>query len=166
MTAAREMAVAALAILSFTAASLAAAADPACCRLFGIDATPILGDDPAICGELRDANDRPDTEALAREDRKHAAECARAAQAAGRSYVYTYRQLVSPDIDVVIQAVSGVDGQHLLLNFGNFRGENQRSAHVCAQLKVLAGGLIEARGCLPSHPLLEQLRAPFPADKR
>jgi len=156
------MAAATLAGVGFTAASPADAQSPACCKLFGIDATPILGDDPAICGEIRDADDRPEAESLAREDRKRAAECARAAQVAGRSYVYTYRQLISPDVDMLVQAVTGTRGERLLLKLGNFRGENIRSVEACAKINVLEDGRLESRGCTPWNPLIERLRAPFP----
>jgi hypothetical protein len=156
-----KVAMAVLAILGFTAAS-PASADPACCKLFGLDATPILGDDPALCGEVRDADDRPEAEALTREDRQQAANCARAAQAAGRSYVYTYRQLISPDVDLLVQAVVGTHGERLLMKLGNFRGENIRSTEVCARLDLQPNGRIDARGCTPWHPLIDRLRAPFP----
>jgi hypothetical protein len=141
--------------------SLAIAAPP-CCKLFGLDASPILGDDAAICGAVVDADDRSDAEELARANRKQAAECARAAQADGRAYVYTYRQLIWPDVDMVVQAVTGTRGERLLLMFGNSRGENIRTAEVCAMLEVRPGGRVESRGCTPYHPLIERLRAPFP----
>lgn len=166
MSAAKTASAAVLATAGFLAASSAGETSPACCKLFGLDATPILGDEPAICGELRDADDRPEAESLAREHRKRAAECARSAQASGRSFVYTYRQLVSPDVDLVVQAVAGTRGARLLLKLGNFRGENLHSMEVCAKLDVLEDGRIASRGCTQWHPLLEKLRAPFPADKR
>jgi hypothetical protein len=34
---------------------LAAADAPLCCRIFSIDATPILGDAPTACGQVPDA---------------------------------------------------------------------------------------------------------------
>ena len=58
-----------LAILSAPCAG----ADPVvCCQMFDIDATSILGDDPASCGEVPDA----DTSAEAREARNRATQCA------------------------------------------------------------------------------------------
>lgn len=158
----RKIDAAVLAIACFSAVSPARADSPACCKLFGLDATPILGDEPAICGEVRDADDRPDAESITREDRKHAAECARAAQAQGRTYIYTYRQLVSPDVDMLVQAVTGTRGERLLLKLGNFRGENIRSVEACAKINVLEDGRLESRGCTQWHPLVERLRAPFP----
>jgi len=149
-------------LLLLAAVPALAAADPACCKLFGLDTTPILGDDPALCGKLRDADDRPDAEALTREERKQASECARTAQAGARAFVYTYRQLISPDVDLVVQAVAGTRGERLLLKLGNFRGENLHSMEVCAKLEVLTDGRIASRGCTRWHPLLEKLRAPFP----
>ena len=150
------------ALLLLAALPSLATADPACCKIFGIDATPILGDDPALCGEVRDADDRPDAESITREDRKRAAECARAAQAQGRTYIYTYRQLVSPDVDMLVQAVTGTRGERLLLKLGNFRGENIRSVEACAKITVLEDGRLESRGCTQWHPLIDRLRAPFP----
>jgi hypothetical protein len=155
-----------LAIGSLGTTSLTGAGPPDCCRLFGLDATPVLGDDPALCGQIRDADDRPDAEILTREERKQAARCARDAQAAGRAFVYTYRQLISPDVDMVVQGVAGMRGERLLLKLGNFRGENLHSMEVCAELEVLADGRIQSRGCTRWHPLLEKLRAPFPVRQR
>ena len=140
-----------------------AAADPACCKLFGIDATPILGEDAARCGRIVDADDRSDAEAMTREERKQAAGCARDAQQDGRAFVYTYRQLISPDVDLMVQAVGGIRGERLLLKLGNVRGENIRSIEACATLEVLGDGRISSRGCTRWHPLIDKLRGPFPA---
>jgi len=147
-------------VCALMSASLPAAAAPACCKLFGIDVTPIVGDEVVICGALRHADDPAEAEALNREEKKRAAECARTALAAGRSLVYTYRQLIWPDVDLVIQAVWGSRGERLLMKLGNFSNENIRAVEVCARLDVLPGGRIESAGCTDWHPLLEQLRAP------
>jgi hypothetical protein len=150
-------------LLILAAAAPLAATEPACCKLFGLDASPILGDDAAICGHVVDAADHVDAETLVREHRKQAAACARAAQAEGRSFVYTYRQLIWPDVDMVVQAVAGTRGERLLMKLGNHRGENIRSIEACAKLAILPEGRIEGRGCTTRHALIDQLRAPFPA---
>ena len=137
--------------------SLSAAATPACCKLFGIDLTPILGDDVATCGALRHANNPAEAETLNREERSRGAECARAALASGRTLVYTYRQLIWPDVDLIIQAVWGARGERLLLKLGNYRNENVRVIEVCAMLEVLPGGRIDSAGCTDRHPLLDRL---------
>jgi hypothetical protein len=141
-------------------AALPAAAAPACCKFFGFDATPILGDDVVICGAIRHANFPSEAEDLNREERKRGAECARTALASGRSVVYTYRQLIWPDVDLIIQAVWGSRGERLLMKLGNSRNENVRLVEVCAMLDVLPTGRIESAGCTDWHPLLNQLRAP------
>ena len=135
------------------------AASPACCRLFQIDATPILGDDPAVCGEILDANEPAKAEAMSREARQLASQCARDAQSQGRPFVYTYRMLVAPDVDLIVQAVAGTRGERLLLRIGDFRGEFIRSIEVCAMLTVLADGRPKSQGCTDEHPLIKRLRA-------
>jgi hypothetical protein len=139
--------------------SLSAAAAPTCCTLFGIDATPILGDDVATCGALRHANNFDEAETLNRDERIRGAECARVALASGRSVVYTYRQLIWPDVDLIIQAVWGSRGERLLLKLGNYRNESIRVIEVCAMLEVQPGGRIDSAGCTDRHPLLDRLHA-------
>ena len=141
-----------LAILN---ASLAGAASPHCCRIFDIDATSILGDDPASCGEVPDS----DTSSEAREARNRATRCALAAQEQGRAFVYTYRELVESEMDLVVQAVFGTRGERLLLKIGTFGAEYIRSIEVCAQLAVLPDGRLKTAGCTDSHSLIERLRA-------
>jgi hypothetical protein len=123
------------------------AAEAPCCRLFGFDASPILGQDPAVCGTIRDANDRKAAESATREDRRHATACALDAQAQRRAFVYTYRLLVSPDVDMVYQAVFGAHGERLLLRMGLYQGENIRTVEACATLIVQADGQVAKRGC-------------------
>jgi hypothetical protein len=115
--------------------------------MFGFDASPILGRDAAICGKIRDADDRDAAESATREDRRHATACALEAQAHGRAFVYTYRLLISPDIDMVYQAVFGVHGERLLLRMGLYQGENIRTVEVCATLSVQADGQVSKQGC-------------------
>src|SRR5687768_13267498 len=103
--------------------SLAGAASPHCCRIFDIDARSILGDDPASCGVVPDS----DTSAEAREARNRATQCALAAQSQGRAFVYTYRELVEPEMDLVVQAVFGTRGERLLLKIGTFGAQYIRS---------------------------------------
>ena len=105
-------------ILAILGAPLAGAASPVCCRLFDMDATPILGADPAVCGKIPDAEVSEDT----RDERRRATRCALEAQAQGRAFVYTYRELITPDIDLIVQALFGVRGERLLLKSGRFGG--------------------------------------------
>jgi hypothetical protein len=122
-------------------------ADAPCCRLFGLDASLILGHDAAVCGKIRDADDRDAAESETREDRRHATACALEAQARGRAFVYTYRLLVSPDIDMVYQAVFGAHGERLLLRMGLYQGENIRTVEACSTLSVQADGQVAKQGC-------------------
>jgi hypothetical protein len=133
----------------------ASAAEPACCRLFGFDASPILGNDASRCGKLRDADDRDEAEAETRADRQHATQCALEAQARGRAFVYTYRLLVEPDIDLVSQAVFGAHGERLLLRMGLYRGENIRTVEACASLTVRADGQVMKQGCRARQGILD-----------
>ena len=108
--------------LAILGAPFAGADSPVCCRIFEIDATPILGDDPAVCGRIPDADTAEDT----RDERRRATRCALDAQAQGRAFVYTYRELLSPDIDLMVQALFGVRGERLLLKAGRFAAEDIR----------------------------------------
>jgi len=141
--------------LAILGAQLAGADSLVCCRIFEIDATPILGNDPASCGKVPDA----DTSAEAREKRNRATQCALGAQAQGRAFVYTYRELVEPEIDLVVQAVIGARGERLLLKIGTFGAENIRSIEVCASLTVQSDGSLQSAGCSDTHPLIYRLRA-------
>jgi hypothetical protein len=136
--------------------SLAAADAPVCCRIFSIDATPILGDAPALCGQVSDVET---TEEAAAEKRR-AATCAREAQAQRRAFVYTYRELIPPDVDLVVQAVFGTRGERILLKAGRFAREDVRSLEVCATLAVQSEGTLRTAGCTTEHELLERLYAP------
>jgi hypothetical protein len=140
-------------VLLFACEPLSAAAP--CCSLFGFDASSILGADPAVCGAIRDADNRDDAEAESREDRRRATQCALDAQARGRAFVYTYRLLVTPDIDVVSQAVFGARGERLLLRMGLYRGENIRTVEACASLVVQADGQLKKQGCRARQGILD-----------
>ncbi len=133
----------------------AAAAEPACCRLFGFDASSILGADAAVCGEIRDADERNEAESDTRENRRRATACALEAQARGRAFVYTYRLLASPDIDMVHQAVFGAHGERLLLRMGRYAGENIRTVENCAALTVQADGKVSKEGCRLRQGILD-----------
>lgn len=134
------------ALLALQASALLAA-EPACCRLFGFDATAMLGDDPGICGTIRDADERHAAEAETLADRRRATQCALAAQSRGRAFVYTYRLLAGLDVDLVTQAVFGAHGERLLLRMGSSGGENIRTVQACASLEVLPDGRLKPQGC-------------------
>jgi hypothetical protein len=123
------------------------AAEPACCRLFGFDASSMLGSEAAVCGRIVDADERNAAQAATLEERQRATQCALDAQARGRAFVYTYRVLASPDIDLVYQAVFGTRGERLLLRMGLYDGENIRSVEMCAALTVQADGKVRKEGC-------------------
>jgi hypothetical protein len=131
-----------------------AADAPMCCRIFSLDATPILGGDPVVCGRVPDA----DTTEEAAAEKRRATQCAREAQAQGRAFVYTYRELISPDIDLLVQAVFGTRGERILLKAGRFAREDVRSLEVCATLNVQSDGRLKTAGCTTEHTLIERLR--------
>jgi hypothetical protein len=143
-------ATAAAVALSAIFAPLAAAA-PVCCRLFGIDATPMLGPDPVVCGKVVTGDRRIEAEEETQEDRRRATKCALEAQAQGRAFVYTYRLLVPPDIDVITQAVFGAQGERMLLKLGRFRGENIHTVETCETLSVLPDGKLKGAACFASY---------------
>jgi hypothetical protein len=131
------------------------AADAACCRLFGFDASSLLGPEAAVCGRIVDADERNESEVVTVEDRRRATQCALEAQARGRAFVYTYRLLASPDVDMVYQAVFGVRGERLLLRMGLYAGENIRSVENCAALTVQADGKVRKEGCYLRQGILD-----------
>ena len=133
-------------------APLVVAAAPACCRLFGIDATPMLGRDPAICGKIVDADLPYEAQARTVEDRRGATKCALEAQAQGRAFVYTYRLLVPPDIDLISQAVFGAHGERMLLKLGRSGPENIRTVEICESLVVMPDGRLKSSGCYNTDP--------------
>jgi hypothetical protein len=141
--------------LFFLHATAAAAAESACCRLFGFDAAPILGADAAVCGQIRDADERNQAEADTREDHRRATACALEAQARGRAFVYTYRLLASPDVDLVYQVVFGMHGERLLMRMGLNAGENIRSVESCATLTVQPDGKVRKEGCYLRQGILD-----------
>jgi hypothetical protein len=128
--------------------------------MFGLDVTPIIGDGPALCGQILDARDLIEAQTVAQEEKVRAAQCARDAQANGRAYVYSYRFVAAPDVDLIVQAVSGIHGEHLLLKMGRLKYENIRSRAVCTSLNVLPDGKVAAEGCYDWDPLLDRLRTP------
>jgi hypothetical protein len=125
----------------------ASAGDSPYCRLFGFDASPMLGADAAMCGRILDADERREAESGTLEERRRATSCALEAQAQGRAFVYTYRLLVAPDIDMVHQAVFGAHGERLLLRMGVYQGENIRSVEACESLRVREDGQVSKQGC-------------------
>lgn len=143
-----------IALLALQAAPVIAA-DPPCCRLFGFDASAMLGNEAAICGRILDADERNEARADTLEDRRRATQCALDAQARGQAFVYTYRLLASPDIDMVYQAVFGARGERLLMRMGLYGGENIRSVEVCAALTVQADGKVAKEGCRIRHGILD-----------
>lgn len=137
--------------------SPAFAGEPVCCRLFGFDASSMLGADAALCGRLLDADQRREAESRTLEDRRLATRCALDAQAQGSAFVYTYRLLVSPDVDMVYQAVFGAHGERLLLRMGLYQGENIRTVEVCTALRVQADGQVAKQGCRLRQGTLDSL---------
>ena len=131
------------------------AADPLCCRLFGFDASSMLGPEAAQCGRILDADDRNKAQSETLEERQRATRCALEAQARGRAFVYTYRLLASPDVDMVFQAVFGARGERLLLRMGLYAGENIRSVENCAALTVQADGKVRKEGCYLRQGILD-----------
>jgi len=126
---------------------VALAAAPVCCRLFGFDASRMLGPDPAVCGKLVDADSRTEAQNESSAERKRAAQCALEAQAQGRAFVYTYRLLAAPDMDLIVQAVVGVHGERMLLKLGLYAGENMHEVETCQSLTVLPDGKVRGAGC-------------------
>ena len=132
----------------------AAAGTPVCCRIFDIDVTSILGDDPAVCGKIPDADTSEETV----DERRRATQCALAAQSQGRAFVYSYRTLIPPDIDLIVQAVFGARGERLLLKTGRFAAENVRNTELCGELTVLADGTLQGRACQDAYSYFDRLR--------
>jgi hypothetical protein len=130
-------------------------ADAPCCRLFGFDASSMLGNEAAICGRILDADERNQARSETLEERRRATQCALDAQARGRAFVYTYRLLASPDIDMVYQAVFGARGERMLLRMGLYDGENIRSVEVCAALTVQPDGEVAKDGCRIRQGILD-----------
>src|SRR3954464_6890715 len=134
-------------VLIALGASGAFAEETQCCRLFGFDAAPMLGENAVACGRILDADQRREAQSQTLEERRRATQCALQAQAQGRAFVYTYRLLVSPDVDLVYQAVFGVHGERLLLRMGLYQGENIRTVEACSTLSVQADGQVAKQGC-------------------
>jgi len=131
---------------------LVSAAAPVCCKLFEFDASAMLGQDPAVCGRIVDG-DAPDEARMETvEERKRATRCALEAQQQGRAFVYTYRLVVPPDIDMITQAVFGAHGERLLMKLGIYGQENIRTVAVCSSLTVLPDGKLKGSGCYLTRP--------------
>ena len=145
---------AALVVAGAMTALPAGAASPACCRLFEFDATPILGRDPAICGKIPDADTPEETV----DERRSATRCALAAQTQGRAFVYTYRELIPPDIDLIVQAVFGVRGEQVLLKAGRFARQDVHTAEICARLTVMSDGKLVGEGCENAQGYIDSMR--------
>jgi len=128
-------------------AQLALAAPPACCRLFGFDATPILGADPAVCGKVVSGDSPMEAQTESVEERRRATQCALEAQEQKRAFVYTYRLLAPPDMDLIVQAVFGAHGERMLMKLGLFARENIHTVEVCDALTVLPDGKVRESGC-------------------
>ena len=136
---------------------ISGAADaPLCCRIFSIDATPILGEDAVLCGRVPDA----DTTNEAADAKRVAKACALDAQSRGRAFVYTYRELIPPDVDLIVQAVFGAHGERLLLKAGRFGRQDVRMTQVCGRLTVRGDGTLESVGCYDTQPYFDPLRVP------
>ena len=131
-----------------------AAAAPVCCRIFDIDATPILGNNPAVCGKIPDAERSEETV----DERRRATECALAAQVRGHAFVYTYRVLIAPDIDLIVQAVFGAHGERLLLKTGRFAAQDVRTTEVCSELTVLPDGKLQGFDCHAAYSFFDRMR--------
>jgi len=132
-------------------APLLSAAEPVCCRLFGFDATAMLGAEPVVCGKIVTGDRRVESDETSAEERRRATQCALDAQARERAFVYTYRLLVPPDVDVITQAVFGAHGERMLLKLGRFRGENVHTVEDCSALTVLPDGKLRGEGCHGGH---------------
>jgi len=149
MATARKAAWAALMLIH---SLLASAAAPVCCKLFEFDASSLLGDDPAVCGTIVDGDAPAEAQAESVEERKLATRCALEAQQQGRAFVYTYRLVVPPDIDMITQAVFGAHGERLLMKLGRYGGESIRTVAVCSTLVVMVDGKPKGSGCYLTRP--------------
>lgn len=125
----------------------AAAAEPMCCKLFDFDASPMLGKDAVACGRIVTADSSNQARDESSKERQLATQCALDAQSRGRAFVYTYRVLASPDIDLVTQAVFGAHGERLLLRMGLNARENIKTIERCVELAVMPDGLLKSAGC-------------------
>lgn len=135
------------ALLSLHAA-LTMGAEPACCKLFGFDASAMLGKDAVVCGSIVTADAPNQARNESGKERQRAAQCAAEAQRQGRAFVYTYRVLASPDVDLITQAVFGAHGERILLRMGLNARENIRTIEHCEALTVLSDGLLKTAGCI------------------
>src|SRR5262249_31147982 len=130
---------------------MAVAGEPACCKLFGFDASTMLGNEAAVCGRIVTADAINQAQDDSSEERQRAAQCALEAQRQGRAFVYTYRLLATPDMDLVTQAVFGAHGERLLMRMGLYQRENIRTVENCNSLRVLPDGNVKKEGCYLRH---------------
>ena len=130
---------------------LTTAATPVCCRMFGFDATPMLGRDPVVCGKIVGGDRRVEADEESCEERRRATQCALEAQARGRAFVYTYRLVFPPDVDLITQAVFGAHGERMLFKLGLYGGENIKSIETCEALTVLPDGKLRGQGCYAGY---------------
>jgi hypothetical protein len=128
-------------------ASFVVAGPPICCDLFGFDATNMLGANPAVCGKVVTGDTRAEAQTETAEDRKRATQCALEAQEQKRAFVYTYRLVAAPDMDLIVQAVFGAHGERMLMKLGLFARENIHTVEVCDSLTVLPDGRVRESGC-------------------
>jgi len=145
-------------VLLFLEAMPAIAAEPLCCKLFGFDLSAMLGKDAVACGSIVTADAPNQSRDEASAERQRATQCALDAQSQGRAFVYTYRVLASPDVDLVTQAVFGAHGERMLLRMGLNAGENIRRVESCASLTVLPDGLVNSAGCVSTYPAIDSAR--------
>jgi len=138
-------------VIAASVAPLALASEPACCRLFGFDATYMLGADPAVCGKVVTGDTLPNAQTETTEERRRAARCALEAQQQKRAFVYTYRLVAAPDMDLIVQAVFGAHGERLLMKLGLFARENIHTVEECEELAVLPDGKLRSAGCYETH---------------
>ena len=129
----------------------AVAAEPPCCKLFDLDASAMLGPDAAVCGRIVTAGAPNQARDESSEERQRATRCALDAQRQRRAFVYTYRLLAAPDMDLVVQAVFGAHGERLLMRMGLYQRENIRTVENCNSLVVLSDGKVEKDGCTLRH---------------
>ena len=109
-----------------------------------------------LCGRVPDA----DTTNEAADAKRVAKACALDAQSRGRAFVYTYRELIPPDVDLIVQAVFGAHGERLLLKAGRFGRQDVRMTQVCDRLAVRGDGTLESVGCYDTQPYFDPLRVP------
>jgi hypothetical protein len=124
-----------------------------CCRDFGFDARPILGDHAIDCGAFN-AFFTPKASGRANQ---RALKCALRAQREGRAFVY-YR-IDSDMVDSGGEAVGvfGQRGERLYVAHVFTTDEDHTEGGACERLVVLESGEFEGRQCDPKHPSFQRL---------